>query len=253
MGRVRTLSAIAIGPRLVALLLGLAGPTPPVRLADLPAEAEVIVAALDVFDEPDDAVDRTGAAPAGRPGHGPRRRAPGLAGDRTAARLVLLDRAVRPRHCRPTGPRPRGRPERSDPLGPSPGQDARPPARRAEAGDGRPAPQSRTPDRRPGPRPADLARHRAAARRRPPHPRRGGPLRFQARAKTETKTDPRPAPPAEIRTGYAPPQGESPISPEVAARDRPDRLHSTARSSASRSSSGVSRRSASVMRHCSRA
>src|SRR3954454_12555026 len=41
----------AIGPRLVAMLLGLAGA--PDRFTDLPAEAEVIAETLDVFDEPD--------------------------------------------------------------------------------------------------------------------------------------------------------------------------------------------------------
>jgi hypothetical protein len=47
-------SAIAIGPRIVALLLGLGAPGPAMSPADLPAEAEVVVAALAVFDEPDD-------------------------------------------------------------------------------------------------------------------------------------------------------------------------------------------------------
>ena len=84
----------AIGTRLVALVLGLAGPTE--GAADLPAVAEVIVADLDVFDEPDGASPpRT--APTGRPGHRPGCRSSGLAGDRTSARLLLLDRAVLPR------------------------------------------------------------------------------------------------------------------------------------------------------------
>jgi hypothetical protein len=43
----------AIGLGLVALLLGLAGPSD--RGVDLPAEAEVIATLLDVFDEPDEA------------------------------------------------------------------------------------------------------------------------------------------------------------------------------------------------------
>jgi hypothetical protein len=52
--------AIAIGPRIVSLLLGLSGPALPVGPADLPAEAEVVAATLDVFDEPDDAASAPG-------------------------------------------------------------------------------------------------------------------------------------------------------------------------------------------------
>ena len=55
-----------MGTRLVALLLGLAGP--PDHLADLPAEAEVVVDDLDVFDEPDEALDRLRAISGGETG-----------------------------------------------------------------------------------------------------------------------------------------------------------------------------------------
>jgi hypothetical protein len=49
-----------IGPRIVMLVLGLAVTEPAVSPADLPAEAEVVVAALDVFDEPHDAAMASG-------------------------------------------------------------------------------------------------------------------------------------------------------------------------------------------------
>jgi hypothetical protein len=51
---------MSIGPRIVALFLWVALPPPPVGPADLPAEGEVIAAALDVFDEPDDAAVASG-------------------------------------------------------------------------------------------------------------------------------------------------------------------------------------------------
>jgi hypothetical protein len=52
MGRVRHVFAFGIGLHMVTLVLGLAAPEPAISAADLPAEAEVVVAALDVFDEP---------------------------------------------------------------------------------------------------------------------------------------------------------------------------------------------------------
>jgi hypothetical protein len=60
MRRVRHVFSIGIGPRIVVLLLGLAAPAPVVSPADLPAEAEVVVATLDVFDAPDDAAMASG-------------------------------------------------------------------------------------------------------------------------------------------------------------------------------------------------
>jgi hypothetical protein len=60
MGRVRHVLAIGIGLRMVTLVLGLAAPEPAISPADLPAEAEVVVAALDVFDEPDETAIASG-------------------------------------------------------------------------------------------------------------------------------------------------------------------------------------------------
>ena len=246
------MSAIAIGPRIVALLLGLAAPTPPVRLADLPAEAEVIVAALDVFDEPDDDIDRISAAPAGRPGHGPRRRATRLAGDRTASRLVLLDRAVLPRHRRPAGPGARGRPallvRSGHPQAKIPGLP------RVELTRGTvvrllnraPMTVGQGRDRRTwraiAPPPGDVRHiHASGVRIDPARAQVGDEDRPRANA---TRRDPDRA-----MRRRRPSRRFPPTSPPRSPRSTP----STARSSAGRSSSGASMRSASVMRRCSRA
>jgi hypothetical protein len=207
------LSAIAIAPHLVALILGLAGPAPSVPLADLPAEAEVIVAALDVFDDPDDTSttsmqlrqgDQVMVRDAEQPGwlaiEPPagafcwiEESSLGTADREGCARVVTPSALIRSGH----------------PLAKMPG----PP--RVELKQGTVVrPLNRSPmtigqgrDRRTwraiAPPQGDVRHIHATG------------VRLDPRAKTTT--DIRPAPTAEMRTAYAPPQAESPVAPDVAA------------------------------------
>jgi hypothetical protein len=226
LGRVRTLSPIAIGPRIVALLLGLAGPTPPVPLADLPAEAEVIVAELDVFDEPDDTStipgrlqqgDKVTVRDAEHPGWLAIEPPPGsfcwieqsslgTPDGQGRARVVVQGTLIRSGHPQAKIP---GLPRVELTRGTVVRLLNRAPL---TVGQGR----DRQIWRAIAPAPGDVRHIHAAGVRFNPGPE----------ARTETKTDPRPSPPAEIRTSYAPPRGESAISPEVAtAIAQIDSLH----------------------------
>ena len=222
------MSALAIGPRIVALMVGLAVPTPPIGLADLPAGAEVIVATLDVFDEPDDTStapvrlqqgDRVTVRDAEHPGW--------LAIDPPSGSFCWVEES-----SLGTGD-PQGRARvvaQSAPVRSGHPQTKLPGLPRVElmhgtvvqlldrapltVGEGR----NRRTWRAIAPPPGDVRHIHASGVRidRAPEPR------------TETRNDPRSTPREEIRTGYAPQQGESPISPEVAAAiAQIDSLHRT--------------------------
>jgi len=211
------LSAIAIAPRLVALLLGLAGPTPSVPLADLPAEAEVIVAALDVFDEPDDGStasmqlrqgDRVTVRDAEHSGWLAIEPPPGsfcwieqtslgTANQQGRARVVAQSALIRSGHPQAKMP---GLPRVELARGTVVRALNRAPM---TIGQGR----DRRTWRAIAPPPGDVRHIHASGVRLDPKPE----------TKPETTTDLRPAPAAEMRTAYSPPQAESPLSPEVAA------------------------------------
>ncbi len=212
--------AIAIGlSALVALLVGLAGPTPPVRLADLPAEAEVIVAVLDVFDEPDDA-----ATASGQLRHGDRvtvrdaeqagwleiepppgsfcwveQSCLGTADQQGRARVVTQSALIRSGHPQAEMP---GLPRVELTRGTVVRLLNRAPMTVGQGCD-------RRTWRAIAPLPGDVRHVHASGVSLDPRP--------DSNTKTEMSTDLRPAPPAEVRTAFAPPQAESPIAPEVAA------------------------------------
>ena len=221
------MSAIAIGPRIVALLLGLSGPTP-VPLADLPAKAEVIVATLDVYDEPSDASTTPGRLERGarvtvrdadRPGWlaidpppgsfcWVEQTALGTADRQARAQVIVQGAAVRSGH-------PQARMPGAPRVGLTRGTVVRLLDRAPlTLGQG---PQRRT-WRAIAPPPGDVRYVHTVGVRLDPKPEPATP--------TTAETEPKPAPPAEARTAYAPPPAESPVSPAVAdAIGRIESLH----------------------------
>ncbi len=211
------MSAIAIAPRLVALLLGLAGPIPSVALADLPAEAEVIVATLDVFDEPDDGStasmqlrqgDRVTVRDAELPGWLAIEPPPGSFCWIEQSSLGTADRQGRARVVAESALIRSGHPQAKMPGVPrielTRGTVVRPLNRAPmTVGQGR----DRRTWRAIAPPPGDV-RHIHAS---------GVRIDSTPETKPGTTTDLRPAPPAETRAAYAPPQAEAPTAPEVAA------------------------------------
>ena len=209
--------AIAFAPRLVALLLGLAGPTPAVPLGDLPAEAEVIIAALDVFDEPDDNStisgqlrqgDRVAVRDAEHPGWLAIEPPPGSFCWIEQDSLGTADRQGRARVVAPSALIRSGHPQAKIPGLPrvelTQGTVVRPLNRAPmTVGQGR----DRRTWRAIAPPPGDV-RHIHAS---------GVRLDRKPEAKPATTTNLGPAPPREMRTAYAPPQAEAPTAPEVAA------------------------------------
>ena len=242
-------SLSAIGPTRRVLLLGLAGPArSPCRPAGRGRGDRRRARRLRRARR---RLDRVRAAPAGRPGHRPRRRAPGLA--RRSTRRRARSAGSSSRRSAPPTRRARARVIAARAVVRSGHPEARMPGLPrvdAGAGDDRPAPRSPPPDPRPGARPADLARHRAAAGRRPPHPGRRGSA-WRSAAGPRRATGPRRADrrgPGRLRAAASRPSTRRPSRGR--RRDRPDRVDPPRDPPRTRSSSGGSRGSASATRRC---